>query len=307
MNATPPDISVVIGSQNTRQSVAPCLQSLLAQSEKLNVEIIVADASTDGSADLIAGEFPQVKLIRNAPDALVPHLWQQGIDAAQAPIIAITIAQCIPAPDWLAQILAALRNGAAAVGGPLSGPEGDHEGGPHGGSNLDWALYFSRYSNWMPPGTAGPIHDLAGDNAAYKRAALDLCQAEMQGGFWETLVHARLLAEGEQLLWSPYMVVTFGPADTLAATMKVRLRHGRHYGSTRSGNTWFNRLLRVAASPLLVPLLLTRIFRRVRQRRPDWMPYFWRALPALLLILISWSIGEMSGYAWPQTPRMRGE
>ena len=288
-------ISVVIGTKNANRSIEACLKSLLAQTETVKAEIIVADASTDGTAELVAAEFPTITLFQNKPDLLVPQLWKQGLDAAQAPVVAFTIGQCVPVSDWLVQALKALDKTAVAVGGPLHGPE-------HGG-NIDWALYFSRYSRFLPGSPARSIDDIAGDNAAYKVAALQQCRPEWQTGFWENMVNARLVANGQTLLWAPEMAVTFRAAEKLSDIVRTRFRHGRNYGSTRLGNTLPKRVVRFFASPLLVPVLLSRIYRRVKEQQPDWLPRFWRSLPGLMVILLAWSTGEASGYLWPERPK----
>ena len=60
-------LSVVFLNYNTRDLTRQALSSVLAAAEGLAVEIFVVDnASVDGSADMVAEEFPQVKLIRNA-------------------------------------------------------------------------------------------------------------------------------------------------------------------------------------------------------------------------------------------------
>lgn len=59
-------LSVVFLSYNTRDLTRQALSSVLAAAEGLEVEIFVVDnASADGSADMVAEEFPQVKLICN--------------------------------------------------------------------------------------------------------------------------------------------------------------------------------------------------------------------------------------------------
>ena len=280
---------MIVGGYNARATVRACLTTLTQQTAVVNAEIIFVDASTDGTADLVAAEFPAVVLLHGNRNSLVPHLWRLGLDAARGAIIAFTIAQCIPAKDWLSQILLAHRNGPAGVGGPIDGPTN--------GSGLDWALYFARYSAYLSPGTPGFVDEIPGDNAAYKRIALSRCQEEMREGFWETLVHVRLRANGEKLQWSPQMSVRLGAAGNLGATAALRFRHGRHYGATRpGGNSLLKRLARVAASPLIVPALTARILGRVRRQRPDWTVHFLRALPALIVLLNAWALGEISGY-----------
>ena len=59
-------LSVVFLNYNTRDLTRQALSSVLAAVEGLEVEIFVVDnASADGSADMVAEEFPQVKLICN--------------------------------------------------------------------------------------------------------------------------------------------------------------------------------------------------------------------------------------------------
>ena len=58
------DVSILIISYNTRQMTLDCLRSLYAQTKDVSFEVIVLDnASSDGSAEAITREFPQVCLI----------------------------------------------------------------------------------------------------------------------------------------------------------------------------------------------------------------------------------------------------
>jgi GT2 family glycosyltransferase/glycosyltransferase involved in cell wall biosynthesis len=60
------DLSVLIISYQTRTLSLDCLRSIYEQTRGLEFEVIVVDnASTDGSADAIAGRFPQARLIRS--------------------------------------------------------------------------------------------------------------------------------------------------------------------------------------------------------------------------------------------------
>src|SRR5947208_15400523 len=62
-----PAVSVCIANWNCVELLRRCLQSLLDQPQGVSFEVVVVDnASTDGAADMVAAEFPQVELIRNA-------------------------------------------------------------------------------------------------------------------------------------------------------------------------------------------------------------------------------------------------
>lgn len=57
---------VSIVNWNTRDELAQCLESVLPQDRSVSYEVIVVDnASTDGSADMVRERFPQVRLIEN--------------------------------------------------------------------------------------------------------------------------------------------------------------------------------------------------------------------------------------------------
>ena len=67
------DVSIVILNFNTREHLRACLQALLAEGSTtlsngpLQAEVLVVDnASSDDSADMVAAEFPWVRLIRSS-------------------------------------------------------------------------------------------------------------------------------------------------------------------------------------------------------------------------------------------------
>src|SRR4029079_2143620 len=61
------EVSVCIANWNCAALLRRCLRSLLDHPQHARLEVIVVDnASTDGAAAMVADEFPQVVLIRNA-------------------------------------------------------------------------------------------------------------------------------------------------------------------------------------------------------------------------------------------------
>src|SRR5260221_9942466 len=183
-------VTVVIGSKNARATAEACLESVCAQAMRIDTQILYVEASTAGPPEFSFDSLASVVCIEASPTLLVPDLWALGLSKAKGAVVAFTTADCVPAGDWLESIFAALENEpqAAAVGGPIEPPEG--------GSGADWALYFTRYSAYLPPVDAHRTRDLAGDNAAYRRADLDQCVEQIANGFWETLVPPRLEGMG---------------------------------------------------------------------------------------------------------------
>jgi GT2 family glycosyltransferase len=62
----PPELSIIIVNWNTRDLLRDCLNSVYAETEKTSFEVLVVDnASSDGSAEMVKREFLQVMLIEN--------------------------------------------------------------------------------------------------------------------------------------------------------------------------------------------------------------------------------------------------
>jgi GT2 family glycosyltransferase len=62
---TGPDVSVIIVSWNVRDLVGDCIRSVVEQTSRSHEIVVVDNASSDGTAQMIAGEFPSVRLIAN--------------------------------------------------------------------------------------------------------------------------------------------------------------------------------------------------------------------------------------------------
>jgi len=61
------DVSVIIVSFNTREVLRQCLESVVDNARGLEAEILVVDnASSDGSPEMVEQDFPQARLIRSA-------------------------------------------------------------------------------------------------------------------------------------------------------------------------------------------------------------------------------------------------
>src|SRR5262245_16802698 len=76
---TAPALSVVVAAVDAVETIDAALTALLAATAHLDTEIVVVDASTDGTRDRVAA-FPTVRVISATPGTLVPHLWARGYD-----------------------------------------------------------------------------------------------------------------------------------------------------------------------------------------------------------------------------------
>jgi len=74
------DVSVIIVSYNTRDVLRNCLCSVFSETRKISFEVIVVDNdSRDGSAEMVADEFPQAVLVRNRDNRGFAAANNQGI------------------------------------------------------------------------------------------------------------------------------------------------------------------------------------------------------------------------------------
>ncbi|MCS7272928.1 MAG: glycosyltransferase family 2 protein [Fimbriimonadales bacterium] len=126
--ANRPDVSVIIVSYNTRELLRACLCSLLHQEGDCpRLEIVVVDnASTDGSAAMVASEFPQVRLIANHDNRGFGAACNQGLAVAQGRYALILNADVRAEPSALSRLVAFMDThpSAVACGGQLRYPDG---------------------------------------------------------------------------------------------------------------------------------------------------------------------------------------
>ncbi len=172
---TPADVSVCIVNWNGCQVLRDCLESLLP----LHVETIVVDnASTDGSVEMMAADFPEARLIRNTANRGFAAANNQAAAVATRKYLYFLNNDTIVPPDSLGPLVDLLHTHPeiVAVGPKLIGVDGKPQ---RSGRNLPtlpamlhsgvlpirWTGIFSRqyraYRNAFNPDVAGPVPQLA--------------------------------------------------------------------------------------------------------------------------------------------------
>lgn len=77
------DLAIIIVQYNVRDLLRDCLRSVFASQGDFAYRVWVVDScSTDGSADMVAAEFPQVELIRPPVNGGYPYANNLGLRAA---------------------------------------------------------------------------------------------------------------------------------------------------------------------------------------------------------------------------------
>lgn len=290
-DAGSPKLSIIIAAHDPGPVIADCLAVLEAQNERHTAEIIVADSSSDGTADLIRERFPKVCLLHYADPISVPHLRGVAIAAARGEVIAILDPYCIVQDGWLTELLVLqARRPELVVGGAVELEC------PNDQNLVRWATYFCEYAAFMPPLREGPCGELTGNNIAYRRRALENGEALARLGFWKAFVNWRLQAAGHQLWSAPTLVVKLRKPIPFTKFLRSRYHHGRCHGGMRiSEAPQYQRWWRVLSVSLVPYLLLGRQLQSFWPKRRHRLKFV-MTIPLLLLFHYGWAWGELWGY-----------
>jgi len=192
------DISVVIPALNEEKYLARCLNSLVRQSRKEPIEIIVVDGGSTDRTIQVAKEYANKVLVE--PARPVGAARNIGAKQADGDILAFVDADTIACEEWLEEISRTLYSEPGAVG--VTGPTLPYEG-----THLDRIAYHVA-TGWVQRFSLrlGRPH-VAGFNCAYRRGAF-----WNAGGFDENrviledvMLSLRVRHQG-QILFDPKMV-----------------------------------------------------------------------------------------------------
>lgn len=151
-----PDLSVVILSWNTRELTLACLRALFAEQPRHPREVIVVDnGSTDGSADAVAADHPDVILIRNEDNRLYAAANNQGARAGSGEFLCTLNSDTEVRPGALDRLVDFLLENPdyGAVAPRLVNPDGSVQRACMNFPTLLSALCFDSLWGSFPPGS----------------------------------------------------------------------------------------------------------------------------------------------------------
>ena len=126
-SASLPKVSVLIINWNTRELLDECLTSVFETTNSLDFEVIVLDnASSDGSAEMVAEKFPCVKLKQNQENVGFSRGNNQAAELARGEFFLLLNSDARLLPGALETLLtfASKTEKAAVVGAQLVNPDG---------------------------------------------------------------------------------------------------------------------------------------------------------------------------------------
>jgi glycosyltransferase involved in cell wall biosynthesis len=222
-----PKISVIIPTYNRAEHLRRTIRYLLDQSDAPEHEILVIDdGSTDSTLELIhefeeklAGKLRRIPAGHHGPAAA----RNLGIIKARGNIIAMIDDDCLPEPDWLANLIRGFEKDdrLAGIGGQTL---------PVDDTNI-WSRFQDLFAMRKPHEDGSGITFLLTNNAAFRRDHL----IEI-GGFDETFPAAagedvdlcmRLRAKGYTLGYEPKARIRHHNITTFAGYLKMCWRYGQ--------------------------------------------------------------------------------
>ena len=130
-------VSVVVVSYNTRDKLRRCLECI----EEEHEVIVVDNASDDGSADMVAADFPHVRLIRNKLNRGFGAANNQGIDAHTRELVLFLNSDAYAEPGAIERLSREFVSpDIVGAGGQLLNPDGSRQ--PSSANRLTlWAVF----------------------------------------------------------------------------------------------------------------------------------------------------------------------
>lgn len=291
-----PKLSVVVVSFNGPRLLERCLMSLEQQTMKDGIEVLVV-ASRDlgrGAIEELKRRFPRIRWESDPQRQTVPQLRSLGVARSRGDVIAFLEDDCVASEAWCGSLLSVHRAPWPAVGGAV-------EPGPYG-HVFDWAMYFVEYAPFMQPLPHGDGRALPGTNVSYKRTALAQLSPEWTdvpgagNGLYEVFLHQALKNQRQPLRLDPAMVVHNVNCWAPWTGLVLRFHHGRGFAGIRVAGRPIRARMAFLGIAVVLPLIQSaRIMKEVITRRR----HVWRAglaLPWILLLSLSWSLGEFAGY-----------
>jgi hypothetical protein len=293
--AGPPRVTVAVVSICGAAHLTRCLDALAAQTGAPPFEVVVVFDPHLEDVPALQPRYPDVRLVSNEGQRTPLELASRAVREAGGDIVLLTEDHCVPRPDWVATLLAAVRPGRGAVGGVVE-PESEARA-------VDWAFFYVDFFRYMRPVREGPSPSLTVCNVAYRRSDLEAIRPLWESFFHETAINDALRKRFGPLWLVPEAEVRMRRTVRFADAVYERYAFGRLFGCTRlvfAGPA--RRLFYTVFAPTLPLLLLGRMAAKAVRRPPVWLRFL-KAAPALAVMVLAWSWGEWLGYLTRRRPR----
>jgi len=279
------DLSIVIVSFNTRDLLRECLDAIQKESATLRSEILVVDnASSDGSAEMVEREFPAVQLLRSETNLGFGRANNLALARARGRYFVLLNSDAFLAPGALTRAIAHMdaNPNCALGGGLLVGRDGAWQPSARSfhsvtgdaivlsglAAKFPHSRIFGRFDRtWADPSVPSPVDWVPGAFSIIRPAALrqtgffdpafflyyeevDLCLRLRRAGFsiwyWPDVVITHVGGESSRRHTSLDFSSTAAQV-TLWRMRSTLLYYRKHHGVRARFAFWMERALYAAA------------------------------------------------------------
>jgi GT2 family glycosyltransferase len=299
------DLSVVVVNWNTREMLSGCLASVYGTAGDLDMEVLVVDnASTDGSAEMVRASFAEVHLIENADNVGFAQANNQAIRLSNGRYVLLLNSDTEVHPGALERLVQFMDLDPEAGGcGPrLLNADGSLQASCHPmltpGREFWRLLFLERL--WRQATYAQHKWDveaprrvevIKGACLLLRRKALEQVGPLDEQYFMYTEemdLCYRLAQAGWKLWWVPHAVVKhYGEASSRQAAeamyiqlYRSKVQFHRKFGGARQADR-FKRLVRMAYVPRLAAATLGSLFSASLARRAQTFRGLLMELPGM--------------------------
>ncbi len=223
-------LSVVIPSYRSKQSIVECLKALMDQSlARQFYEVIVVDSSDDGTEVLIQERFPSVRLTHLKEKTLPGEARNHGVKQAVGEYIAFMDADCVADSGLLQGMLDTLSHTEfAGVGGAVK------NGTP--GSLAGWVEYILSFKEFTPKAPQRVTRHIPTCNLTLRKNIFErygLFPTDFFPGE-DAVFNWKLSRGGERFLFDPKLQVTHLNRTGFQQVLMHQYRYGRAFAITRN-------------------------------------------------------------------------
>ncbi len=289
MNRANPQVSIILPAYYSDGSIAQCLEAICAQTFQ-EFEVIVVNSSPETLTQEIVKRFPRV-VFHQSSTRLLPHAARNvGVSLASGSLLVFTDPDCLPQPDWLANLARPIGAGWSVVQGSVE---------PKDGSYVERGVHFCKRFSLLKgsrPYTPWVVSTL---NVCYSRSAWDAA-GPLDGDLFcgDALLGWRAAARGYPARFEPGAVVESIHDASFGGLIRERYARGREFAAARAGyenwDRWRSAIF-VLASPALLAVVLMRAGRSAAAA--GCARDFFLTIPVQLAGQLAWILGESRHYA----------
>jgi len=253
-----PRLSIVIVSWNVRELLSRCLSSVITYGPSGTQIIVVDNASSDGSADLVQQKYPTVEVIKNSRNVGFAAGTNQGLAVATGEFILLLNPDTEIRDDAISPLIDFLttQQRVAAIGPELLNPDSTHQVSVRRFPQLRDQFFvlmkmrrlerfipaLRRYYAEPPAGTPIAVDQIMGAAMLIPRAALTAL-GPLDDGFpnwfeevdWCRRAHAR----GWRIMYAPISQVVHHGGSSFNQILSIAKHRWMLRGLLRYARRWW--------------------------------------------------------------------